>query len=120
MAAADGPSSHLPESRPSSGAITADAAARIARSRLVDARSTSVAVVGACTTADPLTSDHLVSTQRHSVAPSREFQPLDVDCDRTTSWGRKSWGGGIRTLTVDGLSALPLPVGLRPHARRRL
>ena len=25
------------------------------------------------------------------------------------------WGGGIRTLTWDGLSALPLPVGLRPR-----
>lgn len=32
----------------------------------------------------------------------------------------RSGGGGIRTLTGDGLSALPLPVGLRPLDRHSL
>ncbi len=47
---------------------------------------------------------------RTATSTSSSVTPLNGRQDR------KSGGGGIRTLTGDGLSALPLPVGLHPRA----
>jgi hypothetical protein len=45
--------------------------------------------------------------------PQTVLQDPDLQADPRQM--RQCGGGGIRTLTGDGLSALPLPVGLRPR-----
>jgi hypothetical protein len=47
-------------------------------------------------------------------SPARRIRALEVGPGLATVTLRG--GGGIRTLTGDGLSALPLPVGLRPRS----